>query len=197
MKFLFLFLLLTSNSFASYEKVKEVNGIKIPKGITAKKDSLEGGYCVYYNSVRFSGTLPHELSIRIKGNDDKFYTVVETHTAGADSIWVDSVTIYVENNETQKYSYKWSKRMYDYISGNYKPSREYDYTVNKDLEKFLIDNIQEKSKITVRFHGKSYTRTEELSKDIGNKSIVVLRWRYHNPKHPPIFGGCFFLNIIF
>ncbi|MGL4562840.1 MAG: hypothetical protein ACRCVW_03190 [Brevinema sp.] len=53
MKLFILLLLISSNSFAQYKKVKEINGIKIPKAIIAEYDKLENRYYIKFKQSLF------------------------------------------------------------------------------------------------------------------------------------------------
>ncbi|MGL4388698.1 MAG: hypothetical protein ACRCTJ_04840, partial [Brevinema sp.] len=89
MKLLILLLLISSNGFAQYKKVKEINGLKIPKGIVAKYDNLANQYCI-------NTTTPWEsqpLRIRIKNTGKGFYPVIDTYYITSDWIWIENIII--------------------------------------------------------------------------------------------------------
>ncbi|MGL4561706.1 MAG: hypothetical protein ACRCV0_05415 [Brevinema sp.] len=62
-KMLIMLLVVSSPSFADFKKVKEINGIKISKGIIAQYDDLENTYLIstdnFYKFEGFNGVYNH------------------------------------------------------------------------------------------------------------------------------------------
>ena len=160
MRLLIILLLCTNFSFA--EKVKEINSIKVPKGIVAEYDELEDIYNISYKtfSCPIFG-IYNPLSLRMKKNSTETFIIVDTEFQASSWLFVGSVTIYIINEDTQKFEYPWDSRNTgvhsDYITEN-------NATINNELSQFLLDNIKLDSEIKVRFYGQSSYITREISK---------------------------------
>ena len=161
-KLLLILLLFTSYSFA--EKVKEINTIKVPKGIQAQYDDLDSFYSISYKTLSCPiFGIYNPLSIRMKKTSEKTFIIVDTEFQSSSWLFVNSVTIYILNKdqETKKFDVEWDARNTsihpDYITEN-------NATINNELSLFLFDNIKLDSEIKVRFHGKSNFDTRDVSK---------------------------------
>lgn len=160
MKLLIILLLVSGYTFADYKKVKDIKGIKIPKGISVRYDMLDNQYCISMNNSS-------PLEIRIKNTGKGFYPVVDIKYGDRSWLCVENSTIYIENQDILKFSYNWENRQTHVGDGGY--IIEYIYSLDRKLFKFLSDNISEKSKLSVRFTGSSSSssssyRTHKLSK---------------------------------
>lgn len=157
MKLLIILLLVSGYTFADYKKVKDIKSIKIPKGISARYDTLDNQYCISMNN--FS-----PLEIRIKNTGKGFYPVVDIKYGDRSWLWVENSIIYIENENQDilKFSYNWENRQTHVGDVGY--ITEYIYSLDRKLFKFFSDNISEKSKLSVRFTGSSSYRTHKLSK---------------------------------
>lgn len=136
MKLLIILLLVSGYTFADYKTVKDIKGIKIPKGISARYDTLEDQYCIRIIDAR---TFHFPLEIRIKNTGKGFYPVVDINYLASSWLWVENSTIYIENENQDllKFSYNWENRLTDIDRG----IREYIYSLDGKLFKFLSDNI--------------------------------------------------------
>ncbi|MGL4561612.1 MAG: hypothetical protein ACRCV0_04910 [Brevinema sp.] len=176
MKLLILLLLISSNGFAQYKKVKEINGLKIPKGIVAKYDKLENRYY-----LKFKRSLSERLdffSLRINIINAKVYPIISFEYWAHNWLFVHSATIYIKNPNSKILTHhlKWS----DSNSKNTDVQNgwifeRYD-TTDKNAILFLIQNSQKNSEITIRFHGKEFSSDKKLEKKDVSQLINMLQF---------------------
>ena len=160
MRLLIMLLLCTSYSFA--EKVKEINSIKVPKGIVAQYDELENIYNISYKTfIDPMFGIYNPLSLRMKKNSTETFIIVDTEFQASSWLFVESVTIYIINEDIQKFEYTWDSRNTSII---FEHNTENNATINNELSQFLLDNIKLDSEIKVRFYGKSSYITRKISK---------------------------------
>lgn len=114
---LLLYILTTSQTFAA--KIKEVNGIPLPKGVVAKYDDLKDSYSIYLKTFFSPPTAVMmtyydrnvELEIHIRSNNIRLFATTRFWTSIAQSI--DQVTIYIRNPGKEKvyYSFPWLREL--------------------------------------------------------------------------------------
>lgn len=168
-----LLLVFSTNVYA--KKVKEVGGLKVPKGITATYDDLEnvvtasGKYSkspLIYTLYRYP-----ELFLRLKydmeNNTIKPEFELNLHTKKGEAsrtfkletfIDVTNFDVFVRNSDgTKKYNSAWTTKQianseintYDRTSIF---TREYGFVNDTKLADFLLENLNEKSEIVLRFY---------------------------------------------
>ena len=158
-------ILLNTETNAKQKKLTEVDGIKIPKGYQAYHDELEDTITIDQKSV----WITPNLSFRIKkrSTDTNYYLIVDKIYMADNWLFIKTSTLYIKNgdNPVLKMSVNWDNRQTHVSNG----IREGHYFVDKDFEKFIIDNLKEDSEVTIRFSGKQYS-DEYISK----KQVKIL-----------------------
>ena len=85
-------------------------------------------------------------------------------------MFINTSTLYIKNSDNPilKTSVNWDDRksQHDSYAGKV---REWDYFTDEDFEKFIIDNLKEDSKVTIRFTGEKYS-----DKEISKKQVQIL-----------------------
>ncbi|MGL4561280.1 MAG: hypothetical protein ACRCV0_03200, partial [Brevinema sp.] len=140
-------------SFTKEIKLKEVNRIKVPKGITATKDTLENSISITTPIYHHFAIVPYTpLSIEIYKKDTLF-PVVQVYYSAPSVHFFQETTLYIENNqEVVNYSFKASNKDNKLIEFNMSVySIESDSSTDLKLVQFLSENVSIKSKITIRF----------------------------------------------
>ncbi|MGL4676632.1 MAG: hypothetical protein ACRCWI_03080 [Brevinema sp.] len=169
-KMLIMLLLSSSPAFADFKKVKEINGIKIPKGVIAQYDDLENEYLIgtdnFYKFEGFNGVHNH-ITLHYTYKNDVIYPCIELsiNTTSRDMkplfktevfIDVDSVTIFIRNkgSDVKKYTVDWSEKSTtkdEFQKYNVVSVREFTKKNDVELFNFLLENIDKDSAVTVRF----------------------------------------------
>ncbi|MGL4562708.1 MAG: hypothetical protein ACRCVW_02485 [Brevinema sp.] len=169
-KMLIMLLLSSSPAFADFKKVKEINGIKIPKGVIAQYDDLENEYLIgtdnFYKFEGFNGVYNH-ITLHYTYKNDVIYPCIELsiNTTSRDMkplfktevfIDVDSVTIFIRNkgSDVKKYTVDWSEKSTtkdEFQKYNVVSVREFTKKNDAELFNFLLENIDKDSAVTVRF----------------------------------------------
>ena len=158
-------ILLTTETNAKPKKITEVDGIKVPKYYEVTHDELEDTITIDQKSV---WTIP-DISIRIRkrSTDINYYLIVDKTYMADNWLFIKTSTLYIKNgdNPILKMTVNWDNRQTHVSSG----ISEYHYFVDKDFEKFIIDNLKSDSEVTIRFTGDSYD-----DKEISKKQVQIL-----------------------
>lgn len=189
MKLLIVLLFISSNSFAQYKKVKEVGGVRVSKGIIAQYDELENSYIIttdnFYMSEGFNGIYNH-ITLSYTYNNDNIKPFVELsidtlqrkHIIKVEEfIDVNEIDIYIQNkgSKPQKYTVDWSNKTItkkEFQKYNNTAIREFTKIQDQDLFDFFLENIQQKSSITMRF--KNTINNSIISVEVKKREIKDL-----------------------
>ena len=158
-RILLLLTLVLSTTITEAQKIKDINGVKIPKGYTARYDELDDIFLVTQKDDVFAdthGKNTFDLRFTIKGNvvtpyvDFKYYE--------SKNLLTESSTLYIKNKSSKIHRYNsiWESRVFGpKIDPIFEDIRYFEQmTFNDDgLNNFIMENLNNESEVTVRFHG--------------------------------------------
>ena len=194
MRLLFIILLLTSQSFASFEIVKEIDGIAVPKGITAQYDKFENNYII---TTKDGSDVNMTLCYIYASSSIKTYIEIGFNTTD-NFIDADQIDIFIENTDSdfKKHTVDWAQKnvsesvitentseamllkifdLDEFSTVERKSSksiREFSKTNDPELFNFLLNNLDKKSTIVMRF--KNTTNNNRIDVKVEKSEIKDL-----------------------
>lgn len=165
-KLLLLTLVLFTTTITEAQKIKNINGVEIPKGYIATYDELDDIFLITQKDDEFAdthGKNTFDLRFVIKGNIITPY--VDFKYFESDNLLTESSTLYIKNkdNKIHRYDSIWENEVYygtkremisAVLTGATNRYHSEQTTFNDDeLNNFIMENLTSKSEVTVRFHG--------------------------------------------
>ena len=158
---LLLTLVLFTTTITEAQKIKDINGVKIPKGYTASYDELDDIFFITQKNDIFADThgknsFDLRFIISLTGNTVTPY--VDFKYYESENLLTESSTLYIKNkgSKIHRYNSIWESRVFGpKIDPIFEDIRYFEQiTFNDDkLNNFIMENLKSTSEVTVRFHG--------------------------------------------
>lgn len=146
-------ILMLFTTMVNAKKVKEIDGVKIPKGYVATYDDLEDRYQVIQKTDMFSWAQRKTvLMMSFVKVPSEFVPVIVQNYWGTQPLRTSSSTIYIRNKDQDlvKHSSEWNNRESSRPLGRESIVESHTF-IDPVLNTFLFDNLQEDSEVIVRF----------------------------------------------
>ncbi|MGL5955663.1 MAG: hypothetical protein ACRC0X_03550 [Brevinema sp.] len=149
--------------------------IEIPKDIKYRYNRLENNYIIKYKQAY------HRFEFCITVLNTTIRPIFNFEYSGTGWLTIRSSTIKIQNQDGQHVDYTvvWETRN-TFINNNLMYER---YSVSdNELLKFLLSYVQNDSKISIQFHGKSFSETTQLyKKDVQRLNSMISVYKQLNP----------------
>jgi len=199
------------STLAYGQKVKNIDGVKIPRGITAKYDELKNATIVDYKTVTvldIHTTLSANIRYDNSNSELELFVLLSLQSIEGGDIYGGRVEQFIDatyvnifivnkNEPIKKYTYNLAKKliskkgMAHILYANYGSPlkttyfsivREYEYTQDKDLILFLFDNLKNKSDVILRYSNAPNIYTEEKLSAANTKKLYSMLSLYKELK---------------